>query len=212
MPRKIILIRHAESYKNLNHIHGGKGEELTLTGISQSKAVARMLKDNLSVDSLKIFAPTSAHARETAKIIADELNLSVERPLHLRPLDFGVADGLTEDELAAKYPTIDALFKQWRRREIDIKQLTITGMESPLSFWNRGVEFLNTLSGDFDNVLICTNSLMILFANIMLGNHPVETNNYKHISIDNCGVIAFEQTSDGGFKLCKALTDVNINR
>ena len=61
-----------------------------------------------------------------------------------------------------------------------------------MSFWNRGLSLLNELDHNRNSILVCSNSLMILLAHIMLGNNPEITDSYKHIGIDNCGIIAFK--------------------
>lgn len=75
---KVILIRHAESVKNLKKIHGGQGEELTELGVEQAQAIAEFLKSNSLDINLKIYASTSFHTRATAQIIAETLKLPIE--------------------------------------------------------------------------------------------------------------------------------------
>ena len=211
MDRKIILLRHAESEKNMKHIHGGNGEAITQNGELQVKDVAEKLRYQIDLNILKIYASTSFHTRATAKMLANSLKLEVEQPIDFKPLNLGVADGLSEHELSQKYPDVQNLFCKWRKRLIDIKELKVPNMESPLDFWNRGLKILSNLDTNYDSLLVCSNSLMILLCNIMLGNHPTYTDNYKHITIPNCGIIAFDRVNTH-YSLDKKLTNVNLNK
>jgi len=209
---KIILLRHAESEKNLKKIHGGQGEALTLLGIEQAKNIAQILERKTDINKLKICTSTSFHTQATAKVISSELNIPVEVPLLFKPLFLGVADGKSEFELAEKYPEIQMLFDSWRKREIDIKKLVIPEMESYMDFWHRGEKLLKQVVSDKDVLMVCSNSLMILLTNFMLGNHPIKTDKYKHITIKNCDMITFLTSDFKKFTLCSDLTTLDIFR
>lgn len=208
--RKVILMRHAESTKNTKKIHGGKGERLTALGNAQAIEAAKFLSNKIDLTNLKIISSVGFHTTATAKIISEILNTSVECSPAFSPLYFGIADGLSEQELTKKYPKIQVMFENWRNRKFDIKKLFVPQMENYMDFWNRGVKFLNTLPKDYDIILICSNSLMILLTHIMLGNHPEYSENYKHIPIQNCGIISFDTCNLETFSLNPTLTTVNL--
>ena len=207
MPNKIILLRHAQSVKNLKHIHGGQGEDLTALGTTQAKAIAALLRSISLEKNLRIFASTSFHTRDTAQIIAGELGIEVEKPFSFKPLYLGIADGISEQRLEEISPQTSILFYRWRNREIDIKQLKVEGMEPYIDFWNRAQKLLSEFPQDSNNLLVCSNSLMIVLAHCMAGNHPDLTDDYKHINIQNCGLIAFDRY-DGKYQLDPQLTTV----
>ena len=209
-PFKIILLRHAESEKNIKKIHGGQGEALTERGVGQAVAFAHRLADLLNIGELKLLASTSFHTRRTAEIIASELGLPVEKPLDFRPLYLGVADGLSEGEMKERYPREQELFVRWRHREIDIKALTVPEMEPYMDFWRRGEGLVDALPRGAHSVLVCSNSLMILLANLLRGNHPHTTDNYRHLDIGNCEAIAFETTDFESFSLNPDITSVRL--
>lgn len=209
---KIILLRHAESEKNIKKIHGGQGEALTLLGLEQAKNIARVLEKKTDIDKLKIYTSTSFHTQATANVISAELNIPVEVPLLFKPLYLGIADGKSEFELMEKHPEIQALFDSWRKREIDIKKLIVPEMESYMNFWHRGEKLLKQVLSDKDVLMVCSNSLMILLANFMLGNHPLNTDEYKHITIKNCDMITFSTNDLKNFTLYSDLTTLDIGR
>lgn len=204
---KVILLRHAQSTKNIKKIHGGGGEALTDLGEKQAVEIANWLTACNLNKKLKIYASTSLHTRATAQVIAQQLDINVETPFDFKPLYLGIADGLAEDELKVLSPKASELFVRWRRREIDIKLLQVGGMEPYLSFWERGERLLESFPKNHDILLVCSNSLMILLAHIMAGNNPQSTNNYKHLNIENCGLIVFDRAKDS-FLLDQELTTV----
>ena len=68
MNTKIILIRHAQSLKNLKNIHGGKGESLTELGRKQASDLAdRLFKIGVSYDNATIAAPQNIQTKEITK-------------------------------------------------------------------------------------------------------------------------------------------------
>ncbi|MCH5151544.1 MAG: histidine phosphatase family protein [Clostridiales bacterium] len=208
---KVVLIRHAESDKNIKKIHGGKGEKLTERGVQQTIELSQQLNQCLDCNNLNLITSSSFHTNATAAILAQQLGITVGKPIIFRPLNLGVADGLSEQELTQRYPEVQRLFEKWRAREIDIKQLKVPQMEPYLDFWQRGLDIIANLPKDRDSLLVCSNSLMILLANIMLGNHPVNTDRYKHITIRNCGLIAFDTQDFCSFTLNEQLTTVDID-
>ena len=205
---RIILLRHAESIKNVKKIHGGQGEELTEKGIKQCHAFSDILRNHIDLSKLRIFASTSFHTRATASIICEDLNISLEKPIDFKPLYLGVADGLSEKELEDKDPIASNLFIKWRKKEIDIKELKVKDMEHYMTFWNRGLNIIENLPHDSNVVLVCSNSLMILLSHIMLNNHPETSNKYRHIDIKNCESLTFFTSDLKNFTVDKSLSNV----
>ena len=57
---KIILMRHAESVKNIKKIHGGKGESLTEYGKAQAIKVAKSSSSELNTADFKGFTSATS--------------------------------------------------------------------------------------------------------------------------------------------------------
>lgn len=191
---KTILVRHAQSYKNLNDIHGGNGDSLTPCGTRQAQLLAGMF-DFFTMGNASVFSPENIQCVETAQIIAQKLNTPVKTLKDLRPLDLGALHGKTNAYAKENHPRAYNSMQQWRKGEIDIKQLEIPGMEDVNGFWARGKNILKQTNDSRTNIIVCTNSLFILLSHIMLGNDPKKGNDYKHISLDNCDMIAFGQNN-----------------
>ena len=188
---KTILIRHAQSYKNLNDIHGGNGGSLTPGGIEQAHLLAGLF-DFFTMGNASVFSPENIQCVETAEIIAKKLGQPVKFTKDLKPLNLGVLHGKTNEYAKKNHPEAYKSMQSWRKGEIDIKQLDIPQMENVNDFWARGQKVLKQATDPRTNIIVCTNSLFILLSHIMLGNDPKKGNDYKHIDVDNCDMIAFK--------------------
>lgn len=209
MNTKIILIRHAQSIKNLKDIHGGKGESLTELGRRQaSDLCGRLFKIGVCHDNATIAAPQNIQTKETEEIISEKLSLQRYIISDFRPLHLGIVHGLSNEVVADKYPQISDLLLQWRNKELEICDLLIPQMENIFEFYNRGIKVLDKLNKGKYNIFIATNSLYILLLNILFGNTCIKGGGYKHFDIPNCGVTMFNEVSDGKFILDTQYTDV----
>lgn len=207
----IVLLRHAQSNKNLKGVNGGNGESLTLYGQSQASLVCDYILNNINVDGLKIFSSSSVHTQETAHILSKKTGISVETPLSFKPLDLGIAEGINDDELMVLDYKSYVMLQEWRAKRIDIKDLLIPGIESYVKFWERGNSLINHISHSGSSILVCSNSLMILLTHVMLNHNPINTSLYKHIDIKNCGIIAFQTSDYKSFVINKDLTNTIID-
>lgn len=209
MITKIILIRHAQSIKNLKDIHGGEGESLTSLGKKQANDLSiRLAKIGISHDNAIIAASPNIQTKETAGIISDKLCLPRYDVSEFKPLYLGVVHGLSNEEVKEKYPQIYDLLFQWRNKELEICDLAIPQMEDVYEFYNRGLKILDKIKKGKYNIFIATNSLYILLLNILFGNTCLKGGGYHHFDIPNCGLAMFDESSDGKFILNTEYTDV----
>ncbi|HEY3801090.1 MAG TPA: histidine phosphatase family protein [Kofleriaceae bacterium] len=99
----ILLARHGETAWNaIGRLQGHTDVELNATGREQARELAASLASAQIAD---VWASDLARARETAAIVAGELGLPPPRvDPELRERRFGIFEGLTRDECAARYP------------------------------------------------------------------------------------------------------------
>ena len=105
---RVWLIRHGEpEEKSRNLCYGSLNLGLSASGRSQIATVAEYLK-NEPISS--IYSSPRARALESAAL----LTAGTSRPLHVTPalaeMSFGDFEGLSYDEIAARYPDI---YRQW---------------------------------------------------------------------------------------------------
>lgn len=104
MTTNLYLIRHGESYANVEPVVGGmRGDRgLTERGIAQAEALARRLATGeIRADAL--YASTLPRARMTAELIAAALGLPITWDEELHELRPGESDGMRIEEARERF-------------------------------------------------------------------------------------------------------------
>ncbi|MFI3162958.1 MAG: histidine phosphatase family protein [Bacillota bacterium] len=194
---EIVFIRHGESEKNIRNITGGEGEPLTSLGKEQAMLIARgELKKFIVGSETKFISSDFKQTIQTLSIIAQEFGREITIAEELVSAGMGVIAGLSHKDIDELYPECATRLKQWRKTEIEAIDLNIPGMESPIAFYDRIMEYIMTLPGDFRYVICCTRSIMVLMANVLLKNSPYPGGGYHHVQIKNCDLIAMDICRD----------------
>lgn len=144
----LTLIRHGQTDWNRDgRIQGTSDIPLNQTGRQQARDTAAVLLDRMDPAlPVAVAASDLARARETAEIIADELSLPAPHLYpELRERNYGEAEGMTGDEIEARWGTRHASdvpgaepWPQVRRRAVrgvrqvarDVRRLTAPGAAS----------------------------------------------------------------------------------
>jgi alpha-ribazole phosphatase len=99
---RVILLRHGEPQAAVHgRCYGNLDVALSTTGRAQADRLAAALRD---MPLAAIYASPRRRAIESAEPLAAALGLTVETRDGLREIDFGVLEGLTYDEAAARHP------------------------------------------------------------------------------------------------------------
>ena len=111
---KIIFVRHGQTEWNvLGRYQGQTDVALSPLGIEQAEKLAA----HFPVDKIEaVYSSDLARAMKTASCVADRFGLTVEPRPELRELNFGDWEGLTYDEIVAKWP--DALENFFRHPDV----------------------------------------------------------------------------------------------
>lgn len=144
---QIVLIRHGITDWNIERrAQGQKDIPLNNTGREQAQALANRLR-NEQWDM--IYSSDLSRAKETADIIARELNLEVHTDTRLREINMGETEGTTFEE------RIDKWGDQW-------KELAL-GVEENESVTQRASSFLTETAKKFENkkILVVTHGFLI---------------------------------------------------
>ncbi|MGI9498467.1 MAG: histidine phosphatase family protein [Geminicoccaceae bacterium] len=100
--RPLYLIRHGQTEWNLaGRLQGGKDSPLTAQGKRQAQAIAASLR---KMPPGQIIGSPLGRASRTARIIGEALDVPVEEDERLGELRFGMAEGLTLDEIDREWP------------------------------------------------------------------------------------------------------------
>jgi len=108
MPLRLVLIRHAETMWNRERRYQGRQDPpLSDTGRAQAEALGRLLaKEQIEA----VWSSPLRRARETAESIATARGLTVRVDDQFSEMHFGQWEGLTSDEVSAKFPE---MYRTW---------------------------------------------------------------------------------------------------
>ena len=99
---KLFIIRHGETVWNLEgRKHGQLDSPLTALGIRQAEALAERLSEE---SFAALYSSDLGRAVETAEYIGVRSNHEIIFDPRLRERNFGIFQGLTDDEVTEKYP------------------------------------------------------------------------------------------------------------
>jgi broad specificity phosphatase PhoE len=106
---RLILARHGETDWNREHrVQGQTDVPLNAAGLAQGERLA----DSLSAERLDaVYSSDLARARQTAEAVARRQGLEVVTDAALREKNFGSWEGLTDVEIAERFP--DAVRGRW---------------------------------------------------------------------------------------------------
>lgn len=165
--RKIYLVRHGESEANLDPTAYRKGDHaigLTPRGVEQSIAAAERLRVTLEKEdrgSPIVWTSPYQRCRQTAAPFAERLGCPLRESVLIREQEYGLFDGLTDDECGARYP-------EWIDRQ---KRLTAClgkfyfrypGGESRADVAQRVHQFFGTLHRDeFEPLVVVCHGVTI---------------------------------------------------
>ena len=138
---KFTIVRHGETEWNKTlQLQGHKDSPLTKKGIAQAELLAETIKsrkfDNLITSDL-------GRAIHTAQIINKNLKLSIIIDRNLRERAFGIMEGLTREEVKAKYK--DA-FEGYTNR---VSSYEIPDGESLVEFNKRVIEAFQQIARNY---------------------------------------------------------------
>ena len=106
---RLFVIRHGETaWSRERRFAGARDVPLAPEGLRQCEAVATALAPQVVT---AVYASPLERARASAEVIAKPHRLSVEVEPAFAEMAFGEWEGLTRDEVAARFP---AAYEQWR--------------------------------------------------------------------------------------------------
>jgi len=144
MGAELFLVRHGETEGQSSiRYHGRTDVALSELGRAQMRAAAAALAPR---DFTTVFASTLVRAVESARLIAGE-SAPVVSLKEFDEVDFGLFEGLTAEEIRARYP---AEFARWNQDRLD-SAYAYPGGESRAAFSarvERGLHRMLELWGD----------------------------------------------------------------
>ena len=183
---KWYFIRHGEIDSNRKKIYSGRSEEaLTETGRRQVKAACCKLS---KVDVDAIYCSPLVRTRQTADIIADELNWTT--PIHIdecfNELKMGPWEGMAESEVEKQFPN------EWAIWNSTPANLSIEGRETLQELQSRVTQGMRNIrqKNNYESVLVVTHVAIIRVLTLLA--RGMDLNQYKSISVGNAKIFEIE--------------------
>ena len=180
------VVRHGETEWNVSRqLQGWKNSNLTENGIKQAALTAEAFKnkkfDLLCTSDLR-------RAQETTAIINKYHQLKIHIDNSLKERNFGVMEGLKQDEMLEKYPEV---FTRYMQRE---EKYQIPEGESLVSFYNRVIDGVNAIAQSHSGkrILIVTHGGVLDCMMRRVFNYPLSAP--RSFSIYNASVNRFSVT------------------
>jgi alpha-ribazole phosphatase len=107
MLKRVYLIRHGETEGNATGRFSGSTDlPLTPRGMRQVRRLSELLPDHLLAPAAGTWCVASPllRAQQSAEAVAGRRGLSVSTDADLREMDFGMWEGLTAEEIDARFP------------------------------------------------------------------------------------------------------------
>jgi broad specificity phosphatase PhoE len=186
--RRLFLVRHAESFKNIRDEHGGPGDRLSAEGIEQCSKIRSFLRhEDLDEKNTIVFWHSVPQIAETAKRMCIDNHYESVRDERLKGIHLGVLAGLSRSEALRRFPGPAGRLERWRDGKLDIDKLEIPEAESATEFHRRIKSFVEDeiMSNSIPNIVITgSRSTMIMILNIFLLGKSFNFSDYKQYDFD----------------------------
>lgn len=187
---KILITRHGQTDWNvLGKIQGQTDIELNDNGRQQAKETGELIK-NENIDII-ITSPLK-RAKETAKIINENFNVTIIEDNRLMERNFGKSEGLTKDDRRKLKEINPEVNDVWNYN----KNIDFNGMETMQDFCNRIYKFLDGIINKYryKNILIVTHGGVSVPIKCYFMKYPLENFCDRDAvkGLKNCEITKFE--------------------
>lgn len=184
MTTRLFLLRHGETQANIEQRYQGQGSsDLSELGIKESELLSKALsKENFSA----IYSSTLPRSYETAKIIAKNHSLDVNKIAGLIERNYGEWENLTFDDIKKRYGKI---YQNWL---INPGNTKIPNAERLEDLQKRGVEAIEGVVKKHKDQTICVVGHGGINRTILFHYMNIDLNNFWSIKQDNCCVNIIE--------------------
>ncbi len=181
----LFLVRHGEIESNVRKVYAGSSDEgLTMRGKEQARAAGRELAAFEPPVARLVCSPLR-RAVQTASLIGGFLDLAPRPEPAFRELELGPWQGLSEEEIAQRFPADWAL---WNSRPAELALPGRETLEQLLGRVLAGVEALRRQK-PAGPVLVVTHVAIIRV--LVLHRDGRNLNEYKKLPVANAGIFPF---------------------
>ena len=184
---RLYVARHGVTRANLNGVTEGMADEpLVEAGREQARALAERVA---SLGVAEVWTSPLARARQTAEIVAAAHGVPLHVDQALRELDAGPWQGLTQEQMAARYP------EEFARWQADPAAFQLDGRETLPQVRDRTVAALERIRARPGTALVVTHTVPIRLARVHYAGE--ELNTFATFLPDHCALMELAAEGDG---------------
>ena len=202
MKKTIYMTRHGNTLSNNKKIYAGwSSEGLSEDGVLQAEELGEQMA-HLKISA--IYSSPIQRAIQSSQILNKHIKGDMIIEPDLREIEMGPWEGLTEDEVAVKYPSH---YQIWLTKPAELK---IDGRETLQDVLKRGLRTIKKmLAEEQDDVILLVSHVAIIRC-LLLHFNQLPLNSYKTIHIPN--ICTYKVIFDGEqVNTARTLTDVCCN-
>ena len=197
---KLYLIRHAESFKNIQDRHGNTVEDFPLTpkGIKEADKFSKHFRDIYQIS--KVITSGNIACTQTAMILAEATSVDYFTNTQLNSFNFGIISGLSFPTVKKKYPEIYKQIDLYHKGKFHPRSYKIPNAETNYEFEKRIVAFLSEVTNAINkNIAVIAHRSSITMILNVINNYPKSCNDdngfYKVYPINNLSISIVEVES-----------------
>lgn len=197
-PKRLIILRHAETVKNKQGKHGGGDETLTKHGLAQLDDIAKQLVRLTGSSQHALFSQPDLRCLHSVSVLASKLGAHAQVIDELRGINMGVVAGLSDVQLAVRHPLVALSYLQWRAGS-SLHRPHIQGAESIKDFAERSLHGLQELL-KVENVntiiFVGTTSGLLMLNHFLLHDGQFDRRDYRFYELDFGELATWQLSSD----------------
>ena len=197
-PMRLHVARHAEAIKNIEKRHGGGDQRLTPRGEGQARGIGHYLLNTLGVElgSANIVHQPEGRSATTAKHVGEIIaSRRVEQSDDLVGINLGVRNGLSEAELAERFPDVSAALAEWRMNK-GFRVPDVPGGEHLEDFAARvGRGLSGSIEGaeqSDDLVMVATTSSLVMVHHLLSRDGALSPPDYEFVDMPLASVSTWQ--------------------
>jgi broad specificity phosphatase PhoE len=187
----LILIRHGQSYKNIQGRHGRHSNHLKLTDEGK-RSTLTFSKTFLSknFEKHKIISANTGASIQTAQIFSSQQKSDFKIIQGLESVSYGILGGLQSSQIKKQFPVYYNQILNYNKGLLHPKDYTIPEMENIKSFEKRVIKSLKLICNLGNDVILFTHaSTVTMILNIILvSTDSVINNSFTRYKTDNLGI------------------------
>ncbi len=186
---RLILIRHGQTAWNTSHRFRGRSDvPLDTVGLTQAQTTGEYIAKLWRLSA--VYSSPMTRTMQTAQAIASPFALSVKPRDGLADIDVGEWQGLTEDEVQARWPVE---LDQWAHAP---QQVRFPGGETLAQVSARAMRVINELVAQHTDQTVAVVSHEGINRLVLLAMLGLGVDRFWHLGQDTCAINVIDATGN----------------